>query len=216
MDPNKYTPLGEYLINDEVRDIIYKNGMKETYPAKRILFYPGDTAEYLYYIDSGKVLMGLWGEDGEERLVEILGSNTFFASASVIGNLPDRIFVSTDTPTTVYKIDRKSTYKLISESEAFRNAILHYISAIVVKLIVLIEDNAFHDCRKRILNLLMATIEKDKLIDGKWAELKYNYSQTDIARIVGATRPTISRMMKELCDDGSIRIINRKIQVAIK
>lgn len=216
MDPNKYTPLGEYLINDEVRDIIYKNGLKETYPAKKILFYPGDTAEYLYYVDSGKILMGLWGEEGEERLVEILGTNTFFASASLIGNLPDRIFVSTDTPTTVYKIDRKNTYRLMSESEAFRNAILHYISAIVIKLIVLIEDNAFLDCRNRILNLLNASIQEGALIESQWLDLKYNYSQTDIARIVGATRPTISRMMKELCDDGSIRIINRKIQVAVK
>ncbi|MDD6315634.1 MAG: helix-turn-helix domain-containing protein, partial [Clostridia bacterium] len=52
-----------------------------------------------------------------------------------------------------------------------------------------------------------------KVEDGKWYGLASKLTHNELAAIVGSARVTISKLINELCDDGFIRIINRRAQV---
>ena len=41
-----------------------------------------------------------------------------------------------------------------------------------------------------------------------------HYTQYEISTIIGSARVTTSKLINELCNDGFIRILNRKIQVS--
>jgi CRP-like cAMP-binding protein len=213
MDQPSYLPLGDYVFPVEMKTLIHKHGVKIHLDADVYFQHPGENSEYLYYVETGKVLLGIWGEQGEERIIEILGPNNFCASASVLASIPDRIFLATEAPTVLYKIDKDTVHKLLKESDLFRDTIVKYISTILIRMITLIEGISFQNCKDRIYNLLKISSDRSKLIDQQWYQLRYPYSQSDIARIVGASRTTVSRLISELCDEGLTRYVNRSIQV---
>lgn len=208
-----YQPLGDYVFPKEIENIIQENGTRMVLDPDVTFQQPGDISDYLYYVEQGKVLLGIWSENGEERIIEILGPGNFCSSASVLASIPDRIFLTTETPTVLYKIDAKKVHQLIKESDLFREAILKYVGTIIIRLITLIEGLAFLSAKDRIYSLLKISADPSQAVDQLWYLISYPYSQVDIARIVGASRTTVSRLITELCDEGLIRYVNRTLQV---
>lgn len=213
MEQTGYQPLGDYTFPENIKKIIQENGTREDLDPGVIFQYPGENSEYLYYIEQGKVLLGIWSDKGEERLIEILGPNNFCASASVLASVPDRIFLQTDAPTVLYKINRDKIKQLIHDSEEFRDMIIQYVSTILIRMTTLIEGITFLNCKERIYQLLKVSMNPNISADKVWHPIRYPYSKMDIARIVGASRPTTSRLFGELCAEGLIREINHTIQV---
>jgi CRP/FNR family cyclic AMP-dependent transcriptional regulator len=211
-----FAPKGEYEYTKELEDIILREGIKEVIPKGKIIFYPDDIVENLYFLQNGNVLLGLWGKGGEEKIIEILGEKNFFGTASVIASMPDRIFATAKTEVTVYKFSRKKCFELVDSSPIFRKVLINYIAAVIIKMSTSLEDISFNDAKDRVYNLLWTTSNQDDAIDGDWYGIKYKYTQTEIGNIIGATRSTVSRLIGELCNEGYLRIVNNTMQISIK
>lgn len=77
-----------------------------------------------------------------------------------------------------------------------------------------IESLVFDPCKQRIFQLLCSIIDKTTLAEGNWYDLQAHYTQYEISTIIGSARVTTSKLINELCNEGRIRILNRKIQVS--
>ena len=64
------------------------------------------------------------------------------------------------------------------------------------------------------MRIYCSQIDHKRLEDGKWYSLRSKLTHNELAAIVGSARVTISKLINELCDDGFIRIINRRAQVS--
>lgn len=215
MSAQAYQPQGEYSFPEYIKQIIIDNGTRVVMEPEIIFQYPGENSEYLYYIEQGKVLLGIWSDKGDERLIEILGPNNFCAAASVLAGIPDRIFLQTDSPCVIYKIKYSTVIELIHDSKEFRDMLVKYLGTILIRMTILVEGITFLNCKERILELLRISANKENTINGVWHPTRYPYSHSDIARIVGSSRPTVSRLLTELYDEEQVRTVNRTIQVKL-
>ena len=57
-------------------------------------------------------------------------------------------------------------------------------------------------------------VDTDHITDPAWYSLKVHYTHGELGEIVGGARVTISRQLTELCNEGFLRIINRRAQVS--
>ena len=184
-------------ISGEVEKLILANSSRLHVPAKKVFHVPGDALNGVYYIVDGRTRHYMVAMDGTEKTLYTLTAGWFF------GETP----CSLHEPTEVYN-------RLMDESKAFRDAILTSYSRKMQILRHEVENLTFNSCKDRLKRLLCSVADTSTLIDGKWYNLKVHYTQYEISTIVGGARVTVTKLLNELCAEGFLRILNRRIQVS--
>ena len=105
---------------------------------------------------------------------------------------------------------------IMATSSLLKDSLLIYMSKTIMTLMKTIESLALDCCKIRLYNLFRASADNSSPMRDNWYELRFQYSQEDMAKIISANRVTVARLINELCDEELIRIVNRKIQVKAK
>lgn len=77
-----------------------------------------------------------------------------------------------------------------------------------------IENITFHSYKERLVKLFLVAADRSELVDGKWYNQRVHYTQNDLSTIIGSSRITVSKLLGELCEEGTIRMLNRRIQIS--
>lgn len=207
------SPFPVYSYSEEFKKLIRQAATKVTYPANKSLVFPFDTDHHFYYVDKGRVRISIMSIEGKERIQSILGEDTFFGSVFIVKDFNDSVYISTETECDIYQFNKDMFWKLINTSELFRTTILDNLSNIYLAKVKEQESQAFKTCRDRLYKMLTASVDYDNPTDKGWSKLKFQYSQSDMAKIIGANRFTVTKLLQELRDEGLIRMLNNKIEV---
>lgn len=211
----EFYPIVSYECQ-ELHELMHQNGTKCSYPDKTIIVNSEDLVDDFFFIDEGKVRYLLSGIEGDEKVLLILDKGSFFGAVPILQKLPNAgLFVITEMPTVIYKINIDSFYRLLNTSAIFRNSLIKGLSKGFHRLMLHIESLSFNSCKERLYQLLCASTDKEVVVDECWYILKHQYPQNDIAKIIGANRVTVTKLIHELCQVGLIRIVNRNIQVKL-
>lgn len=204
----------------ELKQIIYQHGTKITYAANQLIFSPGDNIEGLFFIDKGRVRTVSINCEGEQKVLLILEKGSFINEAPL---LDDRLAINntiisliTEIPTVLYKIDNETFGRLWNTSSIFRDTVSRSLSKKLYMALNHIVSLSFNTCKERLYELFSASVDKDSQTFEGWYKLKHQYTQYEMANIIGASRVTVTNLISELCEEGLIRIINRKIEVRFK
>lgn len=194
----------------ELKEEIYKLGIKISCNAHVILINPYEAVDSIYFIDKGRVRFCTTNYEGKEKILLILEEGSIFGAVPslLIEQMPN-ILVVTETPTVLYKMDNH----IIASSNRLKDSLLKYMSKTIMTLMKVIESLSLDCCKTRLYNLFCASADTSSTMGDKWYSLRFQYSQDDMAKIISANRVTVSRLINELCDEELIRIVNRKIQV---
>lgn len=119
----------------------------------------------------------------------------------------------TETPTVVYKINKKLYNSLIKTSDDFRDKVIAGLSDNVSVLINQITNLSFTSAKERLYDFYLNSVDIDSSSDNVWYGLNTQFTQEDLASIIGVSRMSIYKIIKELCEEDFIRIINRRLEV---
>jgi CRP/FNR family cyclic AMP-dependent transcriptional regulator len=167
----------------------------------------GDPTDSLYIVISGrlKVLMG--DEQGREVILSILGPGEFFGEMGLLDDSPRSASVVTLEACELLTIS-KTDFKL-SLAENFELSLM-VMRGLVKRLREAdrkIGSLALMDVYGRVARLLLEMAED---IDGEKVVVK-KLSKQDIAKMIGASREMVSRVMKDLQLGGYIEVRGRSI-----
>ena len=182
--PNKRNAVLERLIEC--------HGETCVYPARKIFLTPGQKLQGVYYIITGRTRH-------YETPLSLRESTGLFSQAEVETRV--RIIPYQD-----YEI-------LLDTNKVFREAILESYSKKMLIMRHEIESLAFNSCKDRLKRLFCSTADTSCLLENKWYNLKVHYTQQELSAIIGSSRITISKTIKELCNEDFIRILNRNTQI---
>lgn len=198
----------------ELEDLIARNSQTIRYPAKSVIHVPGDTIGGVYYSLKGRMRHYMVAVDGKEKLLYTLSEGWFFGETPYFLNQPTGLYSSAETEMIVALIPADRFQSLMDESKIFREAIMMNYSHKMRILRYEVENLSFYSCKERIKHLLCSVVDTKSSVDGSWYRLKVRYTQYEIGIIIGGARVTVTKLLNELCDEGFIRILNRKIQVS--
>lgn len=197
----------------ELEALIMRHAKVIHLPAKTVFCNIGDPLEGVYYIAEGRTSHYIVSPEGTEKMLYTLSRGWFFGETACTLGHTSSLISKTNTETTLYLLSVDDYQKLMGESILFRQALMTSNALKTLTMRHEIENITFYSCKDRLTKLFLTTVDKSRRIDGCWYGLHVRYTHADLSVIIGSSRITITKMINELCEDGVIRLVNRKIQV---
>jgi CRP/FNR family cyclic AMP-dependent transcriptional regulator len=179
------------------------------FPRNSFIIRAGEETDALYIILAGRAKVLIPDDDGNEVILSVIGPNEFFGEMGLLDDQPRSASVETTEPCEMLRISRGAFLNCLKDNF---DAALIIIRNLVKRLREAdrkIESLALIDVYGRVARLLM---EMAKQENGQWMIEKAPPKQ-EIARMIGASREMVSRVVKDLHDKGVIRAEKRKIFV---
>lgn len=180
-----------------------------SYPRGAAILRAGEETDALYVILSGRVKVLIPDEEGHEVILTMLGAKEFFGEMGLLDDLPSSATVEAVEACEMLRVPRTA---FLSSLENNGDAAMLVLRNLVKRLREAdrkIESLALIDVYGRVARLI---IDMAVLTDGNWIVARAPAKQ-EIARMIGASREMVSRVIKDLQEKNLIRTDKRKIIV---
>ena len=163
------------------------------FPKKQGIFVQGDTADAVFYIQTGKVKLTVVSQPGKEATIGILGEGDFFGEACLAGQ-PLRMLTATAmTDCSVLRIDKKAMMEALHREHELSDLFVAYLLARNVRYEEDLVDQLFNSSEKRLARILLLLAHFGK--EGKPESVVPKISQEMLAEMIGTTRSRVSFFM---------------------
>jgi CRP/FNR family cyclic AMP-dependent transcriptional regulator len=178
------------------------------YPRNSVILFEDDPGDALYIVSSGQVKVVLIGEDGREVILSVLGDGDFFGEMSLID----------DEPRSAHVIAMKDSHLLVLRRDDFQQQLQQHPSVALKLLRVLVQRLRRADEKIGSLVLLdvngrVAQLLLDLAEESGGPRLTRKLTHHTIAQMIGSSRETVSRAMRELVERGLIEVSRREITI---
>jgi CRP/FNR family cyclic AMP-dependent transcriptional regulator len=159
----------------------------------------GDEPDRLYIVAAGRLKVEIRDGAGPEAILGFLGPGEVFGEMSVIDGAPRSATVMALGPCEIFGLDRAIFKRLMQEDFALCLGVVHRLIERVRRADRRIGGFVSLDVRGRVAAALL-----DIAVTRHGRQVVERVSRQDIAKMIGASREMVSRMMKELEASGAI------------
>ena len=198
-------PLFQGLPEAEV--IPFGDLMRErSYPKGSVILFEDDPGDALYVVAKGQVKVVLIGEDGREVILSVLGEGTFFGEMALLDDEPRSAHVIAMEDSTVLALRREDFRARLRNSPEVAIALLRELSRRLRRADDQIGSLVLLDVNGRVAELLV------RLADEEGGDrITRKLTHATIAQMIGSSRETVSRTMRELQDRGLVAVTRQEI-----
>ena len=179
---------------------------ERTYPKGSVILFQGDPGDSLYVLRQGRAKVVLIGEDGREVILGVLEPGAHFGELALIDDQPRSAHVIAMEDSQLLILRREDFRRRVEANPSVAWALLTELSRRLRRADDKIGGLVLLDVPGRIARLLLDLAEES----GSNAIEKSLTHQT-IAQMIGASRETVSRAMREFQDQGWIGVERRTI-----
>jgi CRP/FNR family cyclic AMP-dependent transcriptional regulator len=181
---------------------------EKLYPKGSVILFEDDPGDSLFIVREGRVKVVLVGEDGREVILGVLGVGEHFGELSLIDEQPRSAHVIAMEDSGLLILRRDDFRRRVEATPAVAWALLSELSRRLRRADGKIGGLVLLDVPGRIARLLLDFADEcgGDVID------KPLTHQT-IAQMIGASRETVSRAMREFQDAGWIGVERRRISL---
>jgi len=162
----------------------------------------GDTTDSLYIVLSGRLKVLMSDSDGKEVILSILGPGEFFGEMGLIDDSPRSASVVAIEPCELLSITKRDFKKCLQENFEMSMAVMRGLVRRLREADRKIGSLALLDVYGRVARLLLDmadTVDGEKIVTKR-------LPKQDIAKMIGASREMVSRVMKDLQMGGYIEV----------
>ena len=182
---------------------------EKRYPKGSVIVFADDPGDSLYLVRAGRVKVVLLGDDGREVILGVLGVGEHFGELSLIDDQPRSAHVIAMEDSLLLVLRREDFRRRVEASPAVAWALLGELSRRLRTADKKIGGLVLLDVPGRISRLLL-----DLSAETSNGAIEKPLTHQTIAQMIGASRETVSRAMKEFQEEGLIRVERRRIAVA--
>ena len=161
----------------------------------QVVYRQGDTADAVFYIQTGKAKVIVTSEQGKEAVVGFLGIGDFFGEGCLGGQALRLATVAALTECEITRIPKAEIVSVIHQEPAFAELFISYLLARNSRIEADLVDQLFNSSEKRLARtlLLLANFGKEGAPEPVLAKI----SQETLAEIIGTTRSRVSFFMNK-------------------
>ena len=194
-------PLLSVLSEDELA-LLTRVVSRKSYARGSQILGAGDRTDSLYILISGRIKVFMSDLDGKEVILAILGPNEFVGEMGLIDNSPRSANVVALEPCEVVCIAKPDFKRCLADNFEMAMTVMRGLVKRLREADNQIGSLALMDVFGRVARLLLESAE---VVDGEKVVTK-KLSKQDIARMIGASREMVSRVMKHLQEAGYIEV----------
>jgi CRP/FNR family cyclic AMP-dependent transcriptional regulator len=160
----------------------------------------GDTTDNVYFVLNGNLKVVVSDEDGREVILTMLGQGDIFGEMGVVDEEPRSATVTAVSAVDLVVIAQADFRRILQDNFELCLRIMGSLAQRLREADRKIESLALMDVYGRVARLLLDMAETS---DGQTIVRK-KISKQDIAKMIGASREMVSRVMKDLQTRGLI------------
>jgi CRP/FNR family cyclic AMP-dependent transcriptional regulator len=162
----------------------------------------GDTTDSLYVVISGRLKVMMSDDEGREVILAILGPNEFFGEMGLLDDHPRSASVVTIEACELLSLAKRDFKKCLADNFEMTMTVMRGLVKRLREADRKIGSLALMDVYGRVARLLL---EMADTVDGQKVVTK-KLAKQDIAKMIGASREMVSRVMKDLQTGGTIEV----------
>ena len=195
------------LLSDHQLAALFPAIQHRTYPRHSFMLRAGEKADALYIILAGRAKVVVDDGDGREVTLTVIGPNEFFGEMSLIDDKPRSASVEALDTCEILYISKPAFMSCLKDNFEMAMLVLRSVVARLREADRKIASLALMDVHGRVARLI---IDLARQVEDQWI---VDTGSEEMARMVGASREMVSRVLKEMRDSGLIRRDKRKIIV---
>lgn len=180
-----------------------------SYARNSFILRAGEEHDALYIILTGRVKVLIPDEEGHEVILSMLGQHDFFGEMGLLDDQPRSASVEALEPCQALRISKAGFMTILKDNFDLAMVIIRNLVKRLREADRKIESLALIDVYGRVARLIIDMAEE---VDGKWV-VPHAPAKQEIARMIGASREMVSRVVKDLQIKGLIRADKRRIYV---
>ncbi len=196
-----HNPLNKFMAGKSQRE----------YKADESVYSQGDSANTVFYLQSGKVKLTVVSANGKEAVIAHLQAGSFFGETSLAGETSRSASVCTLEPCSIVRIDNTTMEVMLSCEPEFADLFRTYLLSRNIRLVADLVDHLFNSSEKRLARLLMLMANYGQ--EAEPTPLIAKISQETLAEMIGTTRSRISFFLNRFRDLGYIHYNCRGMQI---
>jgi CRP/FNR family cyclic AMP-dependent transcriptional regulator len=188
---------------------------KKRFKRGEVLVEQGKKSDALYIVLTGRTRVLMTDSKGREVILATLASGDYVGEMSLIDDAPHSATVVADQQVDVLVLGRASFLRCLGENMEMAHSVMRVLVQRLRKASENISSLALVGVYGRVAKVLLDSAAPDA--DGQLV-IRDKVSRQDIAKMVGASREMVSRVMKDfeeqgfiqLLDTGVVRVIERR------
>jgi CRP-like cAMP-binding protein len=200
-------PLFSQLAQPELQRVV-DVARERAYPKNSVILFEDDPGDALYVVAQGQVKVVLIGEDGREVILSVLGAGEFFGEMALIDDEPRSAHVIAMEDSALLVLRREDFQGILRQSPGIALALLRELSRRLRRVDEKVGSLVLLDVNGRVAQLLLDLADEEK-----GDRITRRLTHHTIAQMIGSSRETVSRTMRELVDKGLIQVSRRDIVI---
>lgn len=198
--------------SDELLNTLAPCIQLRSYPRNAFILRAGEETDALYVVLSGRVKVLIPDEEGHEVILSIMGPQDFFGEMGLLDDQPRSASVETLESCEMLRLSKAGFINCLKDNFELAMVIIRNLVRRLRDADRKIESLALVDVYGRVARLLLDMAEN---VDGKLM-VPHAPPKQEIARMIGASREMVSRVVKDLQVRGLIRAEKRRVFILDK
>lgn len=179
--------------------------MRETrFDAGQLIFSRGDSGAETYLVAEGRVKLSILTGEGRELSFAQIGAGSLFGEIAMLDGGTRTADATAVTRVAAFLLTRGAWKRVAAERPAVAEAMTRFLCARLREADHQLETIALYPIEGRLARFLLAAAAQ-KGERGPRAVLEIDMSQSDLALLVGASRPKVNTALSLLESSGAIR-----------
>jgi len=162
------------------------------YRDKEVVFSQGDTADAVFYIQSGTVKLTAVSTRRKKAIIAFLQRGSFFGEGSLGGQSLRISTARSIGQSSITRLRKESTVRVLKRDPQFATLFVAYLLSRIVRIEEDLVDQFFNFSERRLARVLLLFGQINK--ESK-PEYPLKVSQSTLAEMVGTTRARVSKFM---------------------
>jgi CRP-like cAMP-binding protein len=185
--------------------------IERRYPRNTTIVEEGLPGDYMYILRDGRVKVTKLSEDGREKILDFLETGSFVGEMALLERGPRSASVKTLSPVRVLALSRTDFIALLRKSPDLALAVIQELSRRLRSVNEQASSLSFQRVKERTMGLL-ERLAKDPTEDGERL-ITPSLTHQQIADMVGTSRETVTRVVKDLKESGWLRQEGKRYNV---
>ena len=185
-------------IGDEDLEEVAEHLIERRFPKGATIVEEGTPGDYMYVIREGRVKVTKLSEDGREKILQMLGEGAFFGEMALLDQAPRSATVKTLLPVRLLALSRVDFLSVLRRSPDLAMGVIQELTRRLRETDEQASSLSFQRVKERTRGLLRRASQPGE--GGRRITQPLTHQQ--IADMIGTSRETVTRVVKELKQDG--------------
>jgi CRP/FNR family transcriptional regulator, cyclic AMP receptor protein len=202
-------PILSVLSDDDRRELL-RAARRRRFGRNEVIFHEGDPGETLHLVSKGHVAIRVTTPLGDVATVRVLRPGDFFGELAVVSPAPRNATAIAIDATETLAVHRDEFQDLLDRQPSVQAVLVEALVTEVRRLAVQLLDALYVPVERRVWRRLL---ELEEVFGDGGDTTVISLTQEDLAQVVGTTRPTMNRLLRDGEAAGILRVARGRVEI---